>query len=108
MPHGRYQAERHADQQREDQPADGKFDGHGQALDQDAADRPAEADRIAEIALQDAAHVEPELDVDGTVESVLTRESFADLLRCSLAENGLAGIARDRAGENEGDQEDTE
>ena len=97
-------AERDPQARGEDHGRDGELDGPREAAQELVQDGPAVDDAVAEVTLQQVAHVVEVLLPEGLVETELFADLGHELGRRVLAEDDRGGVARDEV--DEGEQDD--
>jgi hypothetical protein len=98
-------AERHADQRRQQQRHHGELDGRADAAADDLADRGALEDRAAEIAMQQLPEIGAEPDIPGIIEPERAPEVGDHFGRRLGPEQHGCGIARHQQQQAEGDDD---
>jgi len=99
-------AQRDADENGDGQRRQTELDRCREAFGQDDRHRPAEANRLAEVAPHHVAQVDPELDIDRLIQPVGFVESLAGLGGGFLPEDGFAGLTGDETRQQEDHYQD--
>jgi hypothetical protein len=103
LPHRGEDAQRHADESREEQCHHGELDGRADAAGDDLAHRGALEDRAAHVAMEELPEVRAEPNVPGVVQPQRLAQIVDHLARGLWSQQHRGGIARDQQQQAEGD-----